>query len=130
MFETIRWRCHVRAGDRRGAGRVVGRVEKLLPCPIEIVGYERYWKFPELAELRLTSPLACSTPEHALFTTLQWAWKIATPWSLVGSEAGTPHQFEGTASANVGARFSVVGIEWMEFAIAARHEDTTAETPA
>ncbi|GAA1921210.1 hypothetical protein GCM10009837_53120 [Streptomyces durmitorensis] len=130
MFETIRWRCYAHAGDRRSAERVVGRIEKLLPCPFEIVGYQRYWKFPELAELRLASPLACSTSEHALLTTLQLAWKIATPWSLLGSEAGAPHEFEGIASANVSATFSVVGIEWMEFTITDRPEDTAAETPA
>lgn len=129
MFETIRWRCYAHTGDRRGAERVVGRIEKLLPCPIEIVGYERYWKFPELAKLRLISPLACPTPEHALLTTLQWAWKIATPWSL-RSETGAHHEFEGIASANVGARFSVVAIEWMEFTITDRHEDTAADTQA
>ncbi|MFH8446560.1 hypothetical protein ACH4D3_35775 [Streptomyces sp. NPDC018026] len=29
MFETIRWRCHVRASDRRGAERVVGRLARI-----------------------------------------------------------------------------------------------------
>jgi hypothetical protein len=101
-----------------------------LPCPLEIKGYERYWKFPELAELRLVSPPVCSTPEHALLTTLQWAWKIATPWSLLSSEAGAHHEFEGIASANVGARFSVVSIEWMEFTITDRHEDTAVDAQA
>ncbi|MFJ6574119.1 hypothetical protein ACIQNU_42680 [Streptomyces sp. NPDC091292] len=124
MFETIRWRCHVHVGDRRGAGRVVGRMEKLLPCPLEITGYERYWKFPELAELQLVSPLASATPEHALLTTLQRAWQIATPWSLLSSGASTHHEFNGIASANSGASFSVPGVEWMEFTLTDRQEGT------
>ncbi|MGW1802606.1 hypothetical protein ACWCQN_43760 [Streptomyces sp. NPDC001984] len=127
MFETIRWRCYVHAGDRRSAGRVVSRIEKLLPCPVEIEGYERYWKFPELAELRLVSPLICPTPEQALLTTLQRAWTIATPWSLLNPESGAHQESEGIASANVGARFSVAGIEWMEFTITDRHEDTAVD---
>ncbi|MFJ4785855.1 hypothetical protein [Streptomyces sp. NPDC088794] len=120
MFETIRWRCYAQVGDRRAAERVVGRIERLLPGSLEIEGYERYWKFPDLAELRLVSPLGCSAPEHALLTTLQWAWKIATPWSLCGPETVTRQEFQGIAAANVGASFSVPGIEWMEFSIADR----------
>ncbi|MFK0280183.1 hypothetical protein ACIQVL_06875 [Streptomyces sp. NPDC090499] len=127
MFETIRWRCYVHAADRRGAGRVVGHIEKLLPCPVEIVGHERYWKFPELAEVRLVTPLVRPTPEQALLTTLQWAWTIATPWSLLNPESGTHQEFEGIASVNAGARFSVAGVEWMEFTISDRHEDTTVD---
>ncbi|MEU0964882.1 hypothetical protein ABZ357_05355 [Streptomyces sp. NPDC005917] len=128
MFETIRWRCYARVADRRSAERVVGRIEKLLPHTIEIESYERYWKFPELAELRLVSPLGCSAPEDALLTTLQWAWRVAAPWSLSGPEAGTCLQFDGIASANVGAGFSVAGIEWMEFTITDRHEDPPADS--
>ncbi|MFJ6085446.1 hypothetical protein ACIQI8_29035 [Streptomyces sp. NPDC092369] len=120
MFETIRWRCYAQVRDRRGAERLVGRVERLLPGPLEIQGYERYWKFPDLAEVRLVSPLGCSAPERALLTTLQWAWKIATPWSLREPETATAMEFEGIAAANVGASFTVPGIEWMEFAIADR----------
>src|SRR5688572_12979909 len=59
MFETIRWRCYAHVADRRGAERVVGRIGELLPHTIEIKSYERYWKFPELAELRFVSPLRC-----------------------------------------------------------------------
>ncbi|MFJ9721274.1 hypothetical protein ACIRP3_00790 [Streptomyces sp. NPDC101209] len=130
MFETIRWRCYAHAGDRRSAQRLVDRIEQLLPCPLETVEYARYWKFPELAELRLVSALACSTPEQALLTTLQLAWKIATPWSLLGCATGPLHEFEGIASANVGATFSVAGIEWMEFTVSDHHEGTAAETLA
>ncbi|MGW6054767.1 hypothetical protein [Streptomyces sp. NPDC055189] len=122
MFETIRWRCYAHVGNRRAAERVVDRIGKLLPHTIEIESYERYWKFPELAELRFVSPLCCGTPEDALLTTLQWAWKIAAPWSLSGPEPGVRHEFEGTASSNVGASFSVPGIEWMEFTITDRQE--------
>ncbi|MFF3469111.1 hypothetical protein [Streptomyces sp. NPDC002619] len=88
------------------------------------------WKFPELADLRLVSPLACSTPEQALLTTLQRAWTIATPWGLLNPESGAHHEFTGIASANVGARFSVVGIDWMEFTITDRREDTAAGAQA
>ncbi|MFE6482441.1 hypothetical protein ACFVGN_05810 [Streptomyces sp. NPDC057757] len=50
-------------------------------------------------------------------TVLEYAWTIATPWSL-GSPGPSPRQeFEGIAAADIGARFSVPGIEWMEFRI-------------
>ncbi|MGW6021442.1 hypothetical protein [Streptomyces sp. NPDC055099] len=123
MFETIRWRCYAHVGDRRAAERVVGRIGELLPQTIEIESYERYWKFPELAELRFVSPLSCSTPEDALLTTLQRAWKVATPWSLSGPELGVRHEYWGIASSNVGVSFSVAGIEWMEFTITDRQEN-------
>jgi hypothetical protein len=126
MFETIRWRCYAHVADRRGAERVVGRIGELLPHTIEIKSYERYWKFPELAELRFVSPLRCSIPEDALLTTLQWAWRVATPWSLSGPGSGVRHEFEGIASSNVGASFSVVGIEWMEFITTDRQEGPLA----
>jgi hypothetical protein len=106
---------------------VVGRIEELLPHTIEIESYERYWKFPELAELRFVSPLRCSAPEDALLTTLQWAWRVATPWTLSGPESGVRHEFEGIASSNVGASFRVAGIEWMEFTITDRQEETPAD---
>ncbi|WP_326725741.1 hypothetical protein OHT59_46375 [Streptomyces sp. NBC_00243] len=122
MFETIRWRCYAHVADQRSAERVVGRIGELLPRTIGIESYKRYWKFPELAELRLVSPLGCSTPEDALLTTLQWAWRIATPWSLSDLEPGVRHEFEGIASSNIGATFRVAGIEWMEFTISDRHE--------
>jgi hypothetical protein len=122
MFEEIRWRCYAQVADRRGAERVAGRIGKLLPHAIEIDSYERYWKFPELAELRFVSPLRCSAPEDALLTTLQRAWSIGTPWTLSGPEPGVRHEFEGIASSNVGARFRVPGVEWMEFTITDRHK--------
>lgn len=115
MFETIRWRCHAHVADRPGAERIVGRLGALSPLPLEIEGYERYWKFPELAELRMVSPLKCATPDSALLTTLECASKFATPWSLFDPAAHNAHEFEGIASANVGARFTVPGIEWMHF---------------
>jgi hypothetical protein len=120
MFETIRWRCHVHANDRRAAERVVGRLAARLDRPVEIESYERYCKFPELAVLRLVSPLGCPAPEHALMAALESAWKIATPWSLGSQGAGSHHEFEGIAAANVGARFSVPGIQWMEFHVTDR----------
>ncbi|MFI7019323.1 hypothetical protein [Streptomyces sp. NPDC050164] len=122
MFETIRWRCYAHVAHRRGAERVVGRIGELLPHTVEIESYERYWKYPELAELRFVSPLRRSAPEDALLTTLQWAWRVATPWTLSSPEAGVRHEFEGIASSNVGASFSVAGIEWMEFTITDRQE--------
>ncbi|WP_055531535.1 hypothetical protein [Streptomyces graminilatus] len=120
MFETIRWRCHVHANDRRSAERVAGRLADLLDRPAEIESYERYCKFPELAVLQLVSPLGCPTPERALMTVLENAWKIATPWSLGGQGAGPHHEFEGIAAVSVGARFSVPGIERMEFHVTDR----------
>lgn len=120
MFETIQWRCHVHANDRRSAERVVGRLVARLDRPLEIENYERYCKFPELAVLRLASPLRCPAPEQALMTVLDCAWKIATPWSLGSQGSSTHHEFEGIAAANIGARFSVPGIEWMEFRVTDR----------
>ncbi|MDQ1038588.1 hypothetical protein QFZ75_005004 [Streptomyces sp. V3I8] len=127
MFETIRWRCYAHVADRRGAERVVGRVGKLLPHTIEIESYERYWKFPELAELRFVSPLRCSTPQDALLATLQRAWRVATPWSLSGPGPEARHEFEGIASSNVGASFNVAGIEWMEFITTDCQEESSAD---
>ncbi|WP_234353309.1 hypothetical protein [Streptomyces ardesiacus] len=118
MFETIWWRCHVHAADRRGAERVVSRLGTQLMRAVEIDSYERYWKFPELAVMQLVSPLQRSTPETALLTALECAWRIATPWSL--SAAGSSNEYEGIASANVGSRFTVPGVEWMEFRINGR----------
>ncbi|WP_105971712.1 hypothetical protein [Streptomyces geranii] len=120
MFETIQWRCHVHANDRRAAERVVGRMADRLDRPVEIENYERYCRFPELAVLRLVSPLRCAAPEHALMTVLDCAWKIATPWSLGSQGAGGQREFEGVAAANVGAHFSIPGIEWMEFRVSDR----------
>ncbi|MFH8497587.1 hypothetical protein [Streptomyces coeruleorubidus] len=123
MFEVIRWRCYARVANRRSAERVVGRIGELLVHTVELEGYERYWKFPELAELRFVSPLGCSAPQDALLITLQRAWRIATPWSVSNPEAGVRHEFEGVASSDVGARFSVAGVEWMEFTIADRDQN-------
>ncbi|MFF8674451.1 hypothetical protein [Streptomyces sp. NPDC015242] len=69
MFETIHWRCFARVADRHAAGRVIGRGETLLSHAVELGSYERYRKFPELAELGFVSPLRCPTPEAALLTT-------------------------------------------------------------
>ncbi|MEH0420332.1 hypothetical protein [Streptomyces sp. B21-083] len=120
MFETIRWRCHVHANDRHAAERVVGRLAVRLDRSVEMETYERYCKFPELAVLRLASPLGCPTPEQALMAALESAWKFATPWSLGSQEIGTHHEFTGIAAANTGAQFSVPGIEWMEFHVTDR----------
>ncbi|MFF9808755.1 hypothetical protein ACF1G5_27210 [Streptomyces coeruleorubidus] len=127
MFEAIHWRCYARVANRRSAERVVGRVGELVPHTIELEGYERYWKFPELAELRFVSPLGHAAPQDALLITLQRAWRVATPWSVSNPETGAHHEFEGIASSGAGARFSVAGIEWMEFTITDRHRDPRAD---
>ncbi|WP_254406283.1 hypothetical protein [Streptomyces sp. AC627_RSS907] len=118
MFETIRWRCHVRTHDRRGAERVVGRLAARLDRTIRFETYERYGKYPELAEVRLTSPLETVSPEATLLTVLHSAWRIATPWVL--GAPGTDGEFDGIAAANTGSRFTVPGIEWMEFYVTDR----------
>lgn len=118
MFATIRWRCHLRVSDRRAAERVAGRIAVRLDVPVELESYERYGKFPELAEVALTSPLACSTPESALAAGLRSAWAVATPWILGPPDADGV--FEGVASSQAGSRFTVPGVEWMEFRITAR----------
>ncbi|MET9500053.1 hypothetical protein [Streptomyces sp. NPDC006552] len=116
MFESIWWHCHVRVADRRGAEGVVTRLAAQLDSTVQFESYERYWKFPELAEIRLNSPLQCSTPETALLATLRYAWRAATPWALLAPGPG--NEFEGVAALNAGSRFLVPGIEWMEFHIA------------
>jgi hypothetical protein len=118
VFATITWRCHMRVSDRRAAERVVGRIAVRLDVPVEMERYERYWKFPELAEVALTSPLGCATEEAALLAGLRCAWAVATPWAL--GPPGADGVFEGVASARAGARFTVPGVEWMEFHIAPR----------
>ncbi|MGW3492149.1 hypothetical protein [Streptomyces sp. NPDC001020] len=120
MFETIRWHCFAHAADRRKAERVVDRLGARSHLPLEIDSYERYWKFPELADLRLVSTLKSATPEHALLTTLECAWKFATPWSLMSPDGNARHEFVGIAATNAGADFTVQGIEWMEFSITDR----------
>ncbi|WP_432101589.1 hypothetical protein [Streptomyces sp. WAC 04229] len=112
-FEKIRWRCYARVNDRRGAERVVGRLAARLDRPLRLDSYERYWKYPELAELRLVSPLESVGPDAALLAVLQSAWRIATPWAL--GAPGTDGEFEGIAAVNTGSRFTVPGVEWMEF---------------
>ncbi|MFH8491966.1 hypothetical protein [Streptomyces longisporoflavus] len=118
MFETIRWRCHVRVSDRRGAERVVGQLVARLDRTMRIESYERYWKYPELAELRLTSPLESVSPDAVLLTVLQSAWRIATPWGL--GAPGSDGEFDGVASVDIGSRFAVPGVEWMEFYVTDR----------
>ncbi|WP_395571927.1 hypothetical protein [Streptomyces sp. BK79] len=118
MFETIRWRCHVHTHDRRGAERVAGRLADRLDRALRIETYERYWKYPELAELRLISPLESVSSDAALLSVLQSAWRIATPWTL--GAPGTDGEFSGVASVNTGSRFSVAGVEWMEFYVTDR----------
>ncbi|MGW2295347.1 hypothetical protein [Streptomyces violaceorubidus] len=115
MFETIRWGCFARVNDRRAAERTVGRLAALLDRPVHIESYERYGKYPELAELCLTSPLGAAGPEAALLGVLRSAWLIASPWAL--SAPGPDGGFDAIASANTGARFAVPGVEWMEFRV-------------
>ncbi|MEV5985830.1 hypothetical protein AB0L85_12495 [Streptomyces sp. NPDC052051] len=120
MFETIQWHCFAQAADRRTAERLVARLAARSPLPVEIESYERYWKSPELADLRLVSPLRGAAPDQALLTTLECAWAFATPWSLANPDGGTRHEFTGIASADTGARFTVAGVEWMEFLLTDR----------
>ncbi|GGX46130.1 hypothetical protein [Streptomyces fructofermentans] len=116
MFASVHWRCHLRVGDRHKAERLVGRVEALLGHPMEITGYERYWKLPGLAEVQLVSPLNRSDPADALLATLESAWAIGTGWS-VGPGSGDRREFEGIAAITSSGRFTVPGIEWMTFSI-------------
>ncbi|MEU3760969.1 MULTISPECIES: hypothetical protein [Streptomyces] len=118
MFETIRWRCHVRTNDSRGAERVVGQLTARLDRTMQIETYERYWKYPELAELHLISPLESVSPDAALLAVLQSAWRIATPWAV--GAPGTDGEFDGVASVDIGSRFTVPGVEWMEFYVTDR----------
>ncbi|MFF0513078.1 hypothetical protein [Streptomyces sp. NPDC004250] len=118
MFETIRWRCYARVNDRRAADRVVGRLAARLDRPLRLDTYERYWKYPELAELRLVSPLESDSPDAALLAVLQSAWRIATPWAL--GAPGSDGEFDGIASVNNGSHFTLPGVEWMEFQVTDR----------
>ncbi|MFG2543557.1 hypothetical protein ACGFOM_14070 [Streptomyces sp. NPDC048594] len=118
MFETIRWRCYARVNHRRAAERVVGRLAARLDRPLRLDTYERYWKYPELAELRLVSPLESVGPDAALLAVLGSAWRIATPWALGAPD--TDGEFEKIAAVNTGSRFTVPGVEWMEFHVTDR----------
>lgn len=117
MFETIHWRCHVRGADRRKVERVVGRMRERMVLPLVMREYERYWKVPELAEVRLESPLGRVGADEALLAALECAWRVATPWSV--SAIGPPErrEFSGLAAGTVGARFLVPGVEWIEFSL-------------
>ncbi|CAM5685807.1 hypothetical protein STENM327S_04095 [Streptomyces tendae] len=84
---------------------------------------ERYWKYPELAELRLTSPLEPVGPEAALLAVLRSAWLIATPWALGAPDA--EGEFHGIASLP-GSHFTVPGVEWMQFQVDGRRWGTSA----
>ena len=117
MYETISWRAYIRATDRPSAERVVSRLGVQLDRAVRIDSYERYWKIPEFAEMRLTSPLQRSAPETALLSALRSAWRIATPWTL--NTPGPADDFEAIASATAGSHFLVPGIEWMQFRISA-----------
>ncbi len=85
---------------------------------MQIEAYERYWKYPELAELRLISPLESVSADAALLAVLRSAWRIATPWAL--GAPGSDGEFDGVASVNSGSRFTVAGVEWMEFYVTDR----------
>ncbi|MFI7871396.1 hypothetical protein [Streptomyces salinarius] len=113
MFETIWWRCHIHANDRRAAERVVGRLAARLDRPLRTETYERYGRYPELAQLCLASPLGAVGPAAALHTVLRSAWLLASPWALGAPTADG--EFDGVASASIGSRFAVPGVEWMEF---------------
>ena len=113
MFETIWWRCHIRANDRRAAERVVGRLAARLDRPLRTETYERYGRYPELAQLCLVSPLGVAGPAAALHTVLRSAWLIASPWALDAPTADG--EFDGMASVSVGSRFAVPGVEWIGF---------------
>lgn len=117
MYATISWRCHVHAADRRKAERVAGRMRERLRLPLDVEEYERYARFPELAVMRLTTPLGHDDAQAALFAALECAWRLATPWSV--SALGPPgrREFNGVAAGTVSARFFVPGVEWMEFTL-------------
>lgn len=83
LFETVCWRCYTHVANRRASERVMDRIGELLPHAIEMESCERYWKSPELAELRLVSPLHCSAPEDALPT---------TPVGMEGRDAVEPQR--------------------------------------
>ncbi|MFE1074384.1 hypothetical protein ACFW5W_24590 [Streptomyces sp. NPDC058783] len=113
MFETIWGRCHIRADDRRAAERVVGRLAARLDRPLRTETYERYGRYPEMAQMCLTSPLGAVGPAAALHTVLRSAWLPASPWALGAPTADG--EFGGVASVSIGSRFVVPGVEWMEF---------------
>ncbi|WP_326636369.1 hypothetical protein OIE67_02895 [Nonomuraea fuscirosea] len=54
MFELIHWRGYLRANKQAGAERVINRMGRVLGDTFTLLSYERYWKIPELAEVRLT----------------------------------------------------------------------------
>ncbi|MFC4889113.1 hypothetical protein ACFPK5_28690 [Streptomyces beijiangensis] len=91
-------------------------MRNLLGDPMEIESYGRYWKIPELAEVRLSSPLNQDNAAEALLNTLEAAWKLARGWRMIDADARR-FEFEGIAAATTGAQFIVPGVEWIAFLI-------------
>ncbi|GGW79703.1 hypothetical protein GCM10010383_04140 [Streptomyces lomondensis] len=75
-------------------------------------------------------PLPPNCPVMSLMSERVPPWHgitIAEPPESGSPEPGAHHEFEGIASSDVGARFSVAGIEWMEFTATDRQENPPAD---
>ncbi|MFI7610287.1 hypothetical protein ACIBP6_03515 [Nonomuraea terrae] len=117
MFELIHWRGYLRVNKQVGAERVINRMGRVLGDTFTLLSYERYWKIPELAEVRLTSPLGAREPQDAVFRTLLAVRRLGGPWSVGCQMQDDRLEFEGIAAKTAHARFVVPGVEWLLFSV-------------
>lgn len=97
MFKVIHWRGYLRVNKQTGAESVIAKMSKALGEPLTLLTYERYWKIPELAEVRMTSPLDAQKPQEAVFRTLLTAQRIAGPWSVTCHTSDDPRHLQPAA---------------------------------
>ncbi|GAA3443816.1 hypothetical protein [Planomonospora venezuelensis] len=132
MFKVINWRGHLRVNKQAGAERVITRMGKLLGEPFTLLSYERYRKMPDLAEVRMTSPLDAQEPQEAVFRALLAAQRIGGPWSVRCHMFNDRLDFEGIAAKTVQTHFTVPGVEWLLFFVSAEEPapQSEQESPA
>lgn len=116
VFKVIRWSGYPRVNNQAGAESVIARMSKALGDPL--LSCERYWKMPEPAEVRMTSPLDVQEPQEAVFRVLLTAQRIAGPWSVRCHMFNDGLDFEGLASKTGHAHFAVPDVEWLLFSMA------------
>ncbi|GIH72770.1 hypothetical protein [Sphaerimonospora thailandensis] len=119
MFDVIHWRGYLRVNKHAGAGRVIARMGKAAGEPFTLLSCESYWKMPELAEVRMSSPLGAQEPQEAVFHTLLTAQRIANPWSVTCNIGDDRLDLEGIAAKTASARFTVPGVDWLLFSVTA-----------
>lgn len=118
-FERIAWHAFLHVRTEKAATKVVQRMADAIGADLAVDSYSRYWKVPEWADTRLTSPLQVDGVEQAVFHALVVAQRLARGWNVSGPfmfEGGI-WTFSGVAAANGHATFTVPGPTWIEFDI-------------